>query len=155
MTFDRHRLRTWVLTGAAAVGIAVGAAGIANAATTGSSSTPSSGSGNPPAASAPDPATVAHGPNETLLTGTTADKVRAAATAAEPGATIIRVETDSAGSPYEAHVRKADGTEVTLKIDANFKVTSTENGFGGGPGGAGGAGGPHAGDPAGAYGSGA
>ena len=76
---------------------------------------------------------MSHGPNETLLTGTTADKVKAAALAAQPGATIIRVETDSAGSPYEAHVTKADGTQVTLKIDASFKVTATEPGFGGGP----------------------
>ncbi len=149
MTFDRHRLRTWVLTGAAAIGIAVGAAGIANAATTGSSSSGSNATA--PAATAPDPATVAHGPGETLLTGTTADKVRAAATAAEPGATIIRVETDSAGSPYEAHMRKADGTEITLNIDSSFKVTATENGFGAGPAGAqnggpaGGQGGPSAG----------
>ena len=78
---------------------------------------------------------MSHGPGETLLTGTTADKVKAAALAADPGATIIRVETDSAGSPYEAHITKADGTQVTLKIDANFKVTSTEQGFGAGPGG--------------------
>jgi hypothetical protein len=76
-----------------------------------------------------------HGPGETLLTGTTADKVKAAALAAVPGATIIRVETDSAGSPYEAHVTKSDGTQVTVKVDANFKVTATEQGFGGGPGG--------------------
>ena len=45
----------------------------------------------------------------------------------------MRVETDSAGSPYEAHITKADGTQVTLKIDASFKVTATEQGFGGGP----------------------
>ena len=78
---------------------------------------------------------MSHGPGETLLTGTTAEKVKAAALAAEPGATIIRVETDSAGSPYEAHITKADGTQATLKIDANFDVTATESGFGGGPGG--------------------
>src|SRR5207253_8649932 len=83
----------------------------------------------------PDPATVAHGPGETLLTGTTAAKVRAAALAAVPAGTVIRVETDSEGSPYEAHLRKADGTEVTVKVDASFKVTATENGFGRGPGG--------------------
>ena len=87
-------------------------------------------------ANMPDPATVSHGPNETLLTGTTASKVEAAAKAAVPGATIIRVETDSAGSPYEAHMKKSDGTFVTVKIDKNFKVTSTETGFGGGPHGA-------------------
>lgn len=79
-----------------------------------------------------DPAKVAHGPGETLLTDGTANKVKAAALAAVPGGTIIRVETDSAGSAYEAHVRKADGSIVTVKVDKDFKVTSTESGFGGG-----------------------
>lgn len=41
----------------------------------------------------------------------------------------------SAGSPYEAHVTKSDGTQATVKVDADFKVTATESGFGGGPGG--------------------
>src|SRR5438876_11134690 len=128
------RGRTLLLVSAAAVGAAIGGAGIANAATTGSSSTTaaSSAASGAPAA---DPATLSHGPGETLLTGTTAEKVKAAALAAVPGATIIRVETDSAGSPYEAHITKADGTQVTLKIDASFKVTATEQGFGGGPSG--------------------
>jgi len=78
-----------------------------------------------------DPATVNHGPDETLLTDGTANKVKAAALAAVPGGTIIRVETDSGGSPYEAHVRKSDGSVVTVKVDKSFKVTSTESGFGG------------------------
>ena len=38
-----------------------------------------------------------NGPGETLLAGTTGDKVKAAALTAVPGGTIIRVETDSAG----------------------------------------------------------
>ena len=130
-----RRGRTWLLISAAAVGAAVGGAGIANAATTGSSSTTaaSSAASSPSGAPAADPATLSHGPGETLLTGTTAEKVKAAALAAVPGATIIRVETDSAGSPYEAHITKADGTRVTLKIDASFKVTATQQGFGSGP----------------------
>ena len=78
-------------------------------------------------------ADVGHGPNETLLTGTTADKVKAAALAAVPGGTIIRVETDSDGSPYEAHVQKPDGSVVTVKVDKNFDVTDTVSGFGAGP----------------------
>ncbi len=65
---------------------------------------------------------------ETELTGDVAEKVKAAALAALPGGTIIRVETDSDGSPYEAHVRKADGTEVVVKVDADFKVTGTVDG---------------------------
>ncbi len=32
---------------------------------------------------------------------------------------------------YEAHIRKADGTEVVVKVDANFSVTATEEGGGG------------------------
>jgi len=132
------RKRKWLVTGAVALGATVGAAGIAGAAS-GGSTTAASASASSSASAAPptpaDPATMSHGPNETLLTGTTAEKVAAAAKAAVPGGTIIRVETDSEGSPYEAHVRKADGTYVTVKVDSSFKVTSTENGFGAGPAG--------------------
>jgi hypothetical protein len=69
-----------------------------------------------------------NGVKEALLTGDAADKVRAAAQAAVPGGTILRVETDAEGSPYEAHATKSDGTAVTVKVDSNFKVTGTENG---------------------------
>ena len=48
--------------------------------------------------------------------------------------TIIRVETDSSGAAYEAHMKKADGSFVTVKLDSDFKVVSTVSGFGGGPG---------------------
>jgi hypothetical protein len=121
-----------LVVGAAMVGAAIGGASIAGAATN-SSSTGSSASASTAAAAAPNPATMTHGPGETLLTGTTAEKVKAAALAAVPNATVIRVETDSAGSPYEAHLTKSDGTQVTVKVDANFKVTATESGFGAGP----------------------
>jgi hypothetical protein len=100
-------------------------------------STTSTGTASPtaPAESGTDPATVAHGPGETLLTDGTASKVEAAALAKVPGGTIIRVETDSSGSPYEAHVRKSDGSIVTVYVDKDFTVTSVESGFGaGGPG---------------------
>jgi hypothetical protein len=63
---------------------------------------------------------------ETALTGTAAQKVRAAAQAAVPGGTIIRVETSRDGSSYEAHVRKADGTEVVVLMDKSFNVTSID-----------------------------
>ncbi len=74
----------------------------------------------------------ANGTKEELLTSDTAAKVTAAALAAEPGATIERVETDAEGAAYEAHITKADGTRATLKFDTNFTVTATETG---GPGG--------------------
>ncbi len=38
----------------------------------------------------------------------------------------MRVETDN-GGVYEAHIRKADGTEVEVKVDKSFKVTATED----------------------------
>jgi hypothetical protein len=133
------RSRVYLVTAAAAIGAAVGAAGIAAAATNPSSSSTTSPSASASAPSnLPDPRTLPNGPGETVLTGTTADKVKAAALAAVPNGTIIRVETDNEGSPYEAHVQKSDGTVVTVKVDSSFKVTDTITGFGaGGPGGPG------------------
>ncbi len=74
---------------------------------------------------------------ETALTGDTAEKVKAAALARVEGGTIIRVETDADhGSPYEAHVRKADGTEVEVLVDESFEVTAVNAmAARGGPGG--------------------
>jgi hypothetical protein len=132
---SRVRLALGVVAGSAAIALATaGIAGAASSSSSSSTTTPAAG-GAPAAAAPQDPAKLSHGPGETLLTGSTAAKVAAAAKAALPGATVIRVETDSGGSPYEAHMRKADGSEVTLKISKDFKVTATEQGFGKGPGG--------------------
>jgi|SRR5438067_516054 len=128
----RSRARAWILTAAAATGIAVGSAGIAAAADSSSSTASTVASSS---TSAQDPASLPNGPGETVLTGDTASKVSAAALAAVPGGTIVRVETDSAGSPYEAHVKKSDGTYVTVKLDSSFNVTGIEDGFGAGPNG--------------------
>lgn len=68
-----------------------------------------------------------NGTKEELLTGDAADKVKAAALAAQPGSTVMRVETDAEGAKYEAHIKKSDGTMITLKFDENFKVTATED----------------------------
>jgi uncharacterized membrane protein YkoI len=75
----------------------------------------------------------ANGKTEQLLTGDTAEKAKAAALAAVPGGTIIRVENDAEGATYEAHMTKSDGSQVTVKMDSNFKVTGTEAGGPGGP----------------------
>jgi uncharacterized membrane protein YkoI len=66
-------------------------------------------------------------PDETLLTGDKAAKVKAAALAKLPGATIVRVETDADGDAYEAHVTKADGSPATVKLDSSFTVTAVED----------------------------
>ncbi len=71
---------------------------------------------------------VANGITETLLTGDEATKVTAAAKSAVPDATVDRVETDAEGATYEAHLTKADGTHITVKVNADFSVASTESG---------------------------
>lgn len=73
--------------------------------------------------------------DETLLTGTTAEQVKAAAMAkVGSDATVERVETDADGNAaYEAHVTKVDGTHVTVYVDESFNVVSVEErGAGGG-----------------------
>lgn len=68
--------------------------------------------------------------DEKALTASNAAKVKAAALKAVPGGTVYRVETDAGDGAYEAHLTKSDGTEVTVKLDKNFKVTSVEAGMG-------------------------
>jgi hypothetical protein len=68
----------------------------------------------------------ANGITETVLTGDAATSVEAAVTAANPGATIDRMETDADGDTYEAHITLADGSHATVKLDASFAITSTD-----------------------------
>ena len=119
-----------LLAAAAITGGALGANffGVAGAETTATSST-TAASGSSTAA--PDPSQgghVANGITETLLTGDTATQVTAAAKAAVPDATIDRVENDAEGATYEAHMTKADGSHVTVKVNADFSVAGIETG---------------------------
>jgi uncharacterized membrane protein YkoI len=67
----------------------------------------------------------ANGKTEAALPSDAAAKVKAAALAKVPGGTVERVETDvDHGSPYEAHVKKSDGTELEVLVDSSFKVTA-------------------------------
>jgi hypothetical protein len=68
--------------------------------------------------------------DEKELSATDAAKVKAAAEAAVAGGTVFRVESDAGDGKYEAHVAKADGTLVTVKFDANFKVIAVQDGMG-------------------------
>jgi hypothetical protein len=120
---------------ASVAALALGASALAGAAgqsttTQGSNAQGYGAPGQPPRGnSAPDPSKGGHvgrnGQRETLLTGDTAAKVKAAALAKVPGATVERVETDADhGSPYEAHLRKSDGTELEVLVDKSFAVTA-------------------------------
>jgi|ERR1700712_4266510 hypothetical protein len=66
---------------------------------------------------------------EAPLSGTIATKVKAAALAKYPGATIVRLETDSDGV-YEAHVKTTAGDEVIVQVGKTFAVTGTQTGGG-------------------------
>ena len=118
--------RSKLVTFAAVAAAAVSGAAIANAATGGSGSSSSSS----PNAAAPhdrDPSKGGHtvnGKAEKLLTGDVEAKVRAAALAKVPG-TVERVETNvDSSAPYEAHIKKADGTEVEVQVSSDYSVAA-------------------------------
>jgi hypothetical protein len=62
--------------------------------------------------------------DETLLTGDTAAKVKAAVAAKYPSATFVRIETDSDGV-YEAHIDNA-GSPLIVQVGKDFTVTGTQ-----------------------------
>ena len=115
------------VAGVAALGaLALGGSAIAGAAqnssTATSSSTPGAQQGQPPNGGRH---VGANGKTEQALTGDTGTKVKAAAVKKVPGGTVERVETDvDHGSPYEAHVTKADGTQVEVLVNKAFEVTA-------------------------------
>ena len=80
---------------------------------------------------------------QTALAGDDLAKATAAVLAAEPGATIVRAESD--GNGIHVHITKADGTAARVVLDSDFTVTSVDAdmGKGGGPGGGGAPSGPH------------
>jgi hypothetical protein len=116
-------------------GAIAGYTGLAAAQTTDTATTTTQPqTAQPQARGASDPSQGGHvganGTKEEILTGDVAAKVTAAALAAQPGATIQRVETDAEGAAYEAHMTSSDGSHITLKFDSNFAVTATEDGPG-------------------------
>jgi hypothetical protein len=127
-----------VATAALALGLAAGSYGIASAAS-GSGSSSSSGLSLAAAAAPSTQQQAPHGwgqqrSDETLLTGDTAAKVQAAATAKVTGATVSRVETDADGNAaYEVHMVRADGSLVTVYVNTSFDVVSVQDGMPGGP----------------------
>lgn len=68
--------------------------------------------------------------DEKAVSATVAAKLKAAALKAVPGGTVYRVETDAGDGAYEAHMTKANGSEVTVKFDKSFAVTKVEQGMG-------------------------
>ena len=130
-------LRSKLVTVAAVGAAALGGAAIAGAATSGSSSSNSTAptTNQPPPRHQFDPSKGGHtvnGKTEKLLSGDVAAKVKAAALAKVSG-TVERVETNvDSSAPYEAHIRKADGTEVEVQVNSDYTVAAV-NTMGGHP----------------------
>jgi hypothetical protein len=110
--------------------LALGGSAIAGAASSNNTATQPSAAQRSTPPQRPDPSRPGghvgvNGKREAALPAATAAKVRAAAQAKVPGGTVERVETDvDHGSPYEAHVRKADGTELEVLVGKDFRVTA-------------------------------
>ena len=138
MNFVRRTAIAASLLGATVAGGALGATMIGNAASAQTSTTTAPAAsdpaapatGTPPAHGTPPPGPhQANGKTEALLTGDDLAKVTAAVESNQPGATIDRAETDADGAVYEAHITKADGSKATVKLDADFNVTSVDAGM--------------------------
>ena len=112
--------------------LALGGSALAGAASGGSGSSGNGGSSNNLPARPPNGPQAGVPPqrsDETLLTGDTAAKVRAAALAKVSGGTIDRVETDADGhAAYEAHMTRSDGSRVTVYVNKAFQVVAVEPG---------------------------
>jgi hypothetical protein len=114
--------------------LALGGSALAGAASGGSGSSNGNGSNNNslparPQFGGPGQGLPRQRSDETLLTGDTAAKVRAAALAKVSGGTIERVETDADGNAaYEAHMTRSDGSRVTVYVNKSFEVVGTQAG---------------------------
>lgn len=136
----RNGIRRWgapaalLAAGAVAGGVLAGTlSASADTGTSAASSTTGSYAGSPADAPRHVDQSKSQRPDEHLLSGDTASKVRAAALAKYPGATILRVETDSDGV-YEAHLTTTAGKRVTVEVDKSFTVTGEEAAPAGGMG---------------------
>lgn len=137
MQISRNATAAAAVVAAGFAGAAI--AGAASSNSSGSSSASSTADGTPIQAQSQSQTPTESRPKgagEVPLSAADEAKVKAAALAKYPGATILRIETDAQhGSPFEAHVQKADGTEVEVLVNKSFEVTDSIDHGAGGPGG--------------------
>lgn len=121
---SKTRTKLTAVAAVCAAGIGGGAAANAATSTTTSPASAAAAAPSQSAVSAHQGGHTHNGKTETLLTGATAAKVRAAALARVPG-TVERVETNvDSSAPYEAHITKSDGTEVEVQVNSDFSVAA-------------------------------
>jgi uncharacterized membrane protein YkoI len=116
-------IRKTAVTAAALGALGLGGAAIAGAAdNTTTTTTPSAKQGRP---------------QREALSSDVAAKVKAAALAKVPGATVLRTEAGGPqGSAYHAHIKTSSGTLQVVLVNASFEATAVEadQGRGGGKG---------------------
>ncbi|MDA0160286.1 hypothetical protein OM076_08425 [Solirubrobacter ginsenosidimutans] len=125
-------IRKTAVTAAALGALGLGGAAIAGAA--GNTASPASGTN----AAKPDR------PQREALSSDVAAKVKAAALAKVPGATVLRTEAGGPyNSAYHAHIKTSSGTLQVVLVNASFEATAVQadQGRGGGKGHGGGRGG--------------
>jgi uncharacterized membrane protein YkoI len=129
-------VRKSAVTVAALGAFALGGSALADA----RDNTTTSGSSTTPSQTRPAPR------DRQPLSSDIAAKVKAAALAKVPGATVLETESGGPyGTPYHAHVKTSDGKLEVVLVDASFTATAVQadqrGGGRGGPGGPGGRGG--------------
>jgi hypothetical protein len=63
------------------------------------------------------------GGQEQQLSGSALDRATAAALAHTGGGTVVEAEAGDDGAAYGVEIRRADGSVVSVLLDANFHVT--------------------------------
>jgi hypothetical protein len=128
---SRHRLGTSIATGATVIVLASGGYAIADSGSSSSAKPATTGKVIPFQRGAPSAATpVGQIPagfkdgSGTLITGTAANKAKAAAAAAYPGGTVNRVALLSNGE-YNVHIIGVNWPHHVF-VDQNFKVVGAE-----------------------------
>jgi hypothetical protein len=128
---SRHKLTTSIATGATVIVLATGGYAIADSGSSSSANAATAGKVIPFQRGAPSPATkVGQVPASfsagtgTIITGTAANKAKAAALAAYPGGTVNRVVLLSNGE-YNVHVIGVNWPHHVF-VSTNFKVVGAE-----------------------------
>jgi hypothetical protein len=93
-----QRRTKWIVGGAIAVGVVAAATGMGIAAT---------GDDEP-------------------LTGSTLDQAVEAALKETGGGTVVETEVGDGGAAYSVEIRRDDGSQVEVNLDANFNVIGSE-----------------------------
>lgn len=114
----------WLISGALALGL-VGAGVGVGLAETGSTSTPEV-QGTDVGHADTDGAEVENRDSDQPLTGSDLERASAAALDAVGGGTVTDSEIDDGGAAFSVEVRKDDGSQVEVQLDAAFAVIGTE-----------------------------